>query len=64
MHPEIISKEMFDAVQKERQKRSNVEIDEHGVKKRASKRYSSKPVNIEHESNINKGAKNDESEKF
>lgn len=64
MHPEIISKEMFDAVQKERQKRSNVEIDENGVKKRASKRYSSKPVNIEHESNINKGAKNDESEKF
>lgn len=55
---------MFDAVQKERQKRSNVEIDEHGVKKRASKRYSSKPVNIECESNINKGAKNDESEKF
>ncbi len=64
VHPEIISKEMFDAVQKERQKRSNIEIDENGVKKRASKRYSSKTVNIERESNINKGAKNDESEKF
>lgn len=64
VHPEIISKEMFDAVQKERQKRSNIEIDENGVKKRASKRYSSKTVNIECESNINKGAKNDESEKF
>lgn len=36
VHPEIISKEMFDAVQEERQRRSNVEIDENGVKKRSS----------------------------
>lgn len=47
VHPEIISKEIFDAVQKERQRRSNVEIDENGVKKRASKRYCSKTINSE-----------------
>jgi DNA invertase Pin-like site-specific DNA recombinase len=64
VHPEIISKEMFVAVQEERQRRSNVVIDENGVKQRASKRYSSKTVNIERNSNINKGAKGDESEKF
>lgn len=64
IHPEIISKEMFDAVKEERQRRSNVVIDENSVKQRASKRYSSKTVNIERESNINKGAKKDESEKF
>lgn len=55
---------MFDAVKEERQRRSNVVIDENSVKQRASKRYSSKTVNIERESNINKGAKKDESEKF
>lgn len=47
VHPEIISKEIFDAVQEERQRRSNVEIDENGVKKRASKRYCSKTINSE-----------------
>ena len=49
VHPEIISKEMFDAVQEERKRRSNVEIDENGVKKRARKRYCSKSVNAEKE---------------
>ena len=39
---EIISKEIFDAVQSERQRRSNVVIDENGEKKRAGKRYCSK----------------------
>lgn len=53
VHPEIISKEIFEAVQKERQRRSNVEIDENGVKKRASKRYCSKPINAEKESKEN-----------
>lgn len=53
MHPEIISKEMFDAVQEERQRRSNVVIDENGVKKRASKRYCSKSVTAEKESEKN-----------
>lgn len=47
VHPEIISKEIFDSVQKERQRRSNVEVDENGVKKRASKRYCSKAANKE-----------------
>ena len=42
LHPEIISKEIFDAVQSERQRRSNVVIDENGEKKRAGKRYCSK----------------------
>ena len=42
LHPEIISKEIFDAVQIERQRRSNVVIDENGEKKRAGKRYCSK----------------------
>jgi hypothetical protein len=41
---------MFVAVQEERQRRSNVVIDENGVKQRASKRYSSKTVNIERNS--------------
>lgn len=53
VHPEIISKEMFDAVQEERQRRSNVEIDENGVKKRASKRYCSKTINSESKPEIN-----------
>ena len=44
IHPEIISKEIFNAVQEERQKRSNIVIDENGVKKRASKRYCSKTI--------------------
>lgn len=64
VHPEIISKEMFDAVQKERQKRSNVEIDENGIKKRASKRYCSKNSNAKSEPDIHEGAKSDESEKL
>lgn len=42
VHPEIISKEIFDAVQTERQRRSNVIVDENVVKKRARKRYTSK----------------------
>ena len=49
VHPEIISKEMFDAVQEKRKRRSNVEIDENVVKKRARKRYCSKSVNAEKE---------------
>ncbi len=53
VHPEIISKEMFDAVKEERQRRSNVVIDENGVKQRASKRYCSKPINAEKESKEN-----------
>lgn len=47
VHPEIISKDVFDAVQEERQRRSNIEIDENGVKKRASKKYCSKVANKE-----------------
>lgn len=43
VHPEIISKEMFVAVQKERQRRSNIE---NGVKKKASKWYCSKSTNV------------------
>lgn len=41
-HPVIISKEIFDTVQEEKLKRSNVEIIENGVSKRKSKKYSSK----------------------
>lgn len=40
-HPAIISKEMFDAVQEEKHKRSNVIVDENGTH-RSSKKYSSK----------------------
>lgn len=40
-HPAIISKEMFDAVQEEKLKRSNVVIDENGTH-RSNKKYSSK----------------------
>ena len=47
VHPEIISKEMFDAVQEERQRRSNIIIDKSGVKKKASKWYCSKNSNSE-----------------
>lgn len=42
VHPEIIPKEIFDAVQTERERRSNVVVDENGIKKRAKKRYTSK----------------------
>lgn len=42
VHLEIIPKEIFDAVQAERERRSNVTVDENGVKKRAKKRYTSK----------------------
>ncbi len=42
VHPEIIPKEIFDAVQAERERRSNVTVDENGVKKRAKKRYTSR----------------------
>ena len=38
-HPAIISKEMFDAVQKEKHKRSNVIVDENGTH-RSNKKYS------------------------
>lgn len=41
-HQAIISKETFDAVQEEKQKRSNVEIIENEVSKRKSKKYRSK----------------------
>lgn len=40
-HPTIISKEMFDVVQEEKHKRSNVIVDENGTH-RSSKKYSSK----------------------
>lgn len=40
-HPVIISKEMFDAVQEEKQKRSNVELINDEIKRKSSK-YSSK----------------------
>ncbi|MCM1508763.1 MAG: recombinase family protein [Ruminococcus flavefaciens] len=53
VHPEIISKEIFDAVQEERQRRSNVVIDENGIKKRASKRYCSNPFTANKESKEN-----------
>lgn len=44
-HPEIISKEMFDAVQKEKHKRSNIIVDENGTH-RSNKKYSSKRKDI------------------
>ena len=40
-HPVIILKETFDAVQEEKQKRSNVVVDENGTH-RSNKKYSSK----------------------
>ena len=40
-HPAIISKGMFDVVQEEKLKRSNVVIDENGTH-RSNKKYSSK----------------------
>jgi len=40
-HPAIISKEMFDAVQKEKKHRTNVELTSDGIK-RKSQKYSSK----------------------
>ena len=40
--PLIITESEFRAVQEERVKRSNVEVDEDGVVRRKSKRYSSK----------------------
>ena len=47
--PEIISKEMFEAVQTERKRRSNIIIDENGVKKRAENRYTFNPSKEENE---------------
>lgn len=43
-HPAIISKEMFDAVQKEKLKRSNIVADENGIHRNTTK-YSSKNKN-------------------
>ena len=40
-HPAIISKEMFDVVQEEKLKRSNVELTDAGIKRKSNK-YSSK----------------------
>lgn len=40
-HPAIISKEMFDVVQKEKLKRSNVELTDDGMKRKSNK-YNSK----------------------
>ena len=40
-HPAIISKEMFDVVQEEKLKRSNVELTDAGMKRKSNK-YSSK----------------------
>jgi hypothetical protein len=42
VHPEIISREIFEEVQAEMKRRSNVAVDENGIKKRYEKRYSSK----------------------
>lgn len=47
LHPEIISHEMFEAVQIEMERRTNVSVDENGTKQRAKKRYSSKSVGKE-----------------
>ena len=44
-HPAIISKEMFDAVQKEKHKRSNVIVDENGTHRNTTK-YSSKKITV------------------
>ena len=41
-HPAIITKETFAAVQKEKERRSNVVFDENGQKVRKSTKYSSK----------------------
>ncbi|WP_278549752.1 recombinase family protein [Cloacibacillus evryensis] len=41
-NPAIISKEVFDAVQKRKTQRSNVTVDENGTKHRSSNKYSSK----------------------
>lgn len=43
-HPEIISKEMFDAVQEEKLKRRNIVVDENGIHRNTTK-YSSKNKN-------------------
>ncbi|MCT7670578.1 MAG: recombinase family protein [Lactobacillus iners] len=43
-HPAIISKEMFDAVQEEKHKRSNVVVDDNGIHRNTTK-YSSKNKN-------------------
>nr|WP_294669795.1 recombinase family protein [uncultured Ruminococcus sp.] len=43
-HQAIISKEMFDAVQEEKLKRSNLVVDENGTH-RSGKKYSSKKHN-------------------
>jgi DNA invertase Pin-like site-specific DNA recombinase len=42
VHPAIISKETFEAVQTEMQCRSNIVVDDNGIRKRASSRYVSK----------------------
>lgn len=44
-HPAIIPNEIFDAVQKEKHKRSNVIVDENGTH-RSNKKYSSKRKDI------------------
>lgn len=36
-HPAIISKEMFDAVQEEKHKRSNVVVDDNGIHRNTTK---------------------------
>lgn len=41
-NPAIISKEVFDAVQKRKIQRSNITVDEDGTKHRSSNKYSSK----------------------
>lgn len=52
------------AVQEERQKRSNIVIDENSVKKRACKRYCPKSTNAESEPKIKRGVDEYESEKL
>lgn len=41
-NPAIISKEVFEAVQKRKTQRSNITVDEDGTKHRSTNKYSSK----------------------
>ena len=54
VHPAIIAKETFDAVQSEMQRRSNVVIDNHGVRKRAGTRFVSRKFSSTQDENNDK----------
>lgn len=45
-HPPIITREIFDAVQEEISRRSNIEVDENGQRTRKKNKYSSKNMLI------------------